>query len=389
LAFVSREQYAEIMRQARRVVVKIGTSSLTYATGKLNLAQMERLVRDLSDVFNQGRELVVVSSGAVGAGIGKLGLKRRPKTIPEKQAVAAVGQGILMHIYEKLFAEYSQTVAQVLLTRGDLVERRSYVNARNALLTLLEFNVIPIVNENDTVAIEGLKFGDNDTLAALVAGLIDADVLIILSDIDGLYTEDPRANPGARLIPVVEEITPEIEQLAGGPRSEMAQGGMVTKLQAARIAGSSGVFTVVAKSQEPQIVRRLLSGEALGTLFLPAKRKLDSRQRWIAFGSPVQGMLVVDEGAAEALLSRGKSLLPSGIIGVEGNFEAGHVVKVVNASGQEIARGITNYSSGAIEKIRGHKTSEIADILGYKVFDEVIHRNNLTITCAFEDKILS
>lgn len=384
---MSRGQYAEIIQQARRVVVKIGTSSLTYATGKLNLSQMERLVRDLSDVFNQGRELVVVSSGAVGAGIGKLGLKRRPKTIPEKQAVAAVGQGILMHIYEKLFAEYSQTVAQVLLTRGDLVERRSYVNARNALLTLLEFNVIPIVNENDTVAIEGLKFGDNDTLAALVAGLVDADVLIILSDIDGLYTGDPRINPEARLIPVVEEITSEIEQLAGGPRSEMAQGGMITKLQAARIAGSSGVYTIVAKSQEPQIVKRLLNGEELGTLFLPGRKKLDARQRWIAFGSPVQGVLVVDDGAAEALVSRGKSLLPSGIIGVEGNFEAGYVVKVVNAQGQEIARGITNYSSGAIEKIRGHKTSEIADILGYKVFDEVIHRNNLTLTFAFEDKI--
>ena len=377
---VNREQFAEVLQKARRVVVKVGTSSLTYSTGKLNLTQMEKLVCDLSDILNQGREVILVSSGAVGAGIGKLGLTHGPRTIPEKQAAAAVGQGILMHIYEKLFAEYSQTVAQVLLTRADLIDRHRYLNARNALTTLLGMGVIPIVNENDTVAIEGLKFGDNDTLAAMVAGLIDAEVLIILTDIDGMFTANPRLYPQAVLVPVVEEITPEIERAAGGTGSTMAQGGMITKLQAARIAAGSGAFMLVANSNQPQVLRRLLSGEPLGTLFLPGSRKLDARQRWLAYGSSIRGILTVDRGAEEALVSRGKSLLPSGIVRVEGTFEAGYVVGVHNLSGQEIARGITNYSSGAVEKIKGKKSSEILGILGYKDFDEVIHRNNLTLT---------
>lgn len=375
-----RQQYAECLQKARRLVVKVGTSSLTYETGKLSLTRMEKLVRDLSDILNQGREVILVSSGAVGAGMGKLGLTRSPKTIPEKQAAAAVGQGVLMHIYEKFFAEYSQTVAQVLLTRADLVDRHRYLNARNALNTLLGMGVIPIVNENDTVATEGLKFGDNDTLSAMVAGLVDAEVLIILSDIDGLYTANPREDPRAVLLPVVEEITPEIESSAGGRGSTLAQGGMVTKIQAARIAASSGIFMLVANSEEPQAVRRILEGEPLGTLFLPAGRKLDARHRWIAYGSPVQGDLLVDQGAVEALTNRGKSLLPSGVIGVEGTFEAGYVVRVLAPDRQEIARGITNYSSGALEKIKGRRTSEILGVLGYKDFDEVIHRNNLTVT---------
>jgi len=375
-----RASYQATIRQAKRIVVKVGTSSLTYGSGKLNLTQMEKLVRDLSDIANQGKEVVLVSSGAVGAGMGKLGLHQRPRTIPEKQAVAAIGQGILMHIYEKLFAEYSQTVAQVLLTRSDLMDRRRYLNARNALTTLLSMQVLPVVNENDTVAIEGLKFGDNDTLAAQVAGLISAEILIILSDIDGLYSADPRRHANARLIPLIDEVTPDIEALAGGVGSSLAQGGMVTKLRAARIAASSGIFMIVASSSQEQIVRRVLEGEEIGTLFLPSAKKLDARQRWIAFGSPAHGGIVIDAGAAEALIARGKSLLPSGITLVEGSFEAGDVVLVRNSKGDEIARGIANYSSGALEKIKGCRSAEIVKILGYKDFDEVIHRNNLTLS---------
>jgi len=376
---VNREQYSSVISSAKRIVVKVGTSSLTYPTGKLNLSRLEWLARELSDMHNEGREVILVSSGAVGAGLGRLGFKRRPGKIQEKQAAAAVGQGILMHIYEKLFSEYGQVVAQVLLTRFDLMERRCYLNARNALITLLNFGVIPIVNENDTITVEGLQFGDNDTLSALVAGLVDADLLIILSDINGLYTADPRENPEAVLLPVIEEITEDLEQLAGGTGSELASGGMVTKLQAARIATSSGLHMVIANSQEERIIRRILRGESLGTLFLSKEHKLDARQRWIAFGSTVRGRVVVDTGATEAILQRGKSLLPSGISGIEGVFEAGQVVGVKSPEGIEIARGMVNYSSGAVDRIRGKKTTEIEAILGYRDFDEVIHRNNMIL----------
>ncbi|NPV27188.1 MAG: glutamate 5-kinase [Firmicutes bacterium] len=373
-------QYFAKLTDVRRLVVKVGTSTLTYSTGKLNFTQLERLVRELADLQNQGKEVLLVTSGAVGAGVGKLGLGRRPRTIPEKQAAAAVGMGILMHMYEKLFAEYGQTVAQVLLTRGDIGDRRRYLNARYALCTLLQHGVIPIINENDTVAVEELRFGDNDTLSALVAGLVDANLLIILSDIDGLYTADPRTNPEAVRIPVVKEITPEIECLAHGKGSELASGGMITKIQAAKIACSSGIHLVVAHGQEERVIGRLLQGEPIGTLFLPKENKYGTRQRWIAFGTMVQGTLTVDAGAEDAIVNRGKSLLPSGITRVEGNFEAGNVVKLVSLTGAEIARGIVNYSSEEIEQIKGKHTREIANVLGYKDYDEVIHRNNLTLS---------
>ena len=265
--------------------------------------------------------MILVSSGAVGAGLGRLGFKRRPSKIPEKQAAAAVGQGILMHIYEKLFSEYGQVVAQVLLTRFDLLERRCYLNARNALMTLLNLGVIPIVNENDTIIVEGLHFGDNDTLSALVAGLVEADLLLILSDIDGLYTADPREHPEAVLLPVVEEITEEVVQLAGGVGSELASGGMATKLQAARIATSSGLPMVIANSQEERIIRRVLAGESIGTLFLSKEHKLDARQRWIAFGSTVRGSVVVDAGAREAILQRGKVCCRAGLRRLKGSLK--------------------------------------------------------------------
>lgn len=362
----------------RRLVVKVGSSSLIYPTGRPNIAQMEHLVRQLADVHNQGREVLLVTSGAIGMGQHRLGYARRPKSLPEKQAAAAVGQGLLMHIYEKLFGEYGLTVGQVLLTREDFSDRRRFLNARNTLYTLLRLGVVPIINENDTVAVEEIKFGDNDNLAALVATLVDADLLVLLSDIDGLYDDDPRKNPAARLIAEVNEMTPELEALSGSSGSAVGTGGIVTKLQAARVAMHSGITVVLANSSCPDAVRRILAGEPLGTVFWPQGR-LENRKRWIAFGAAVQGRIYVDEGAAKALLLNGKSLLPSGITRVEGSFEVGNTVSICDPSGREIARGIVNYSAHEVERIKGLKTRDIAQVLGYKDYDEVVHRNNMVL----------
>ncbi|MEW6661325.1 MAG: glutamate 5-kinase [Bacillota bacterium] len=366
---------------AERLVVKVGTSSLTHGTGKLNLAQLERLVRELADLANQGRQVVLVTSGAIGAGMGRLGFNKKPKTIPEKQAAAAVGQGLLMHMYEKLFSEYGYAVGQVLLTREDMNNRRRFLNARNTLLTLLQYRVIPVVNENDTVAVEEMRVGDNDTLSALVAGLVDAELLVLLSDIDGLYNGDPRTDESARIIPLVREINPEIEKLAGGAGSTLGTGGMGTKIAAAKIAMNSGIPMVIANGKRAGVLAGLLAGEALGTLFVPKDTRLHTKERWIAFGSPVQGEIHVDKGAAEAVRLTGKSLLPIGITRVEGYFEPGNVVSIQDPDGAEIGRGMVNYSAEEIRRIKGRKTAEIINILGYKDYDEVIHRNNLVISC--------
>jgi glutamate 5-kinase len=366
-------------RAFKRVVVKVGSSSVAHATGKPDLFQLESLARQLADLYNQGREVILVTSGAIGTGVGKLGLAGRPRTIPQKQAAAAVGQGVLMHIYEKFFGEYGVTVGQVLLTREDFSDRRRFLNARNALHALLQYGVIPVINENDTVAVDEIKLGDNDSLSALVAGLVDAELLILLSDIEGLFTADPRKDPGARLIRDVTEITPEIEALAGGAGSKLGTGGMATKLQAARIAMHSGVVTVIASAGEKDILRRIVTGEQAGTVFWPSANKLENKKRWIAYGSAICGKIFVDEGAARALSRQGKSLLPSGVTGVEGVFEMGNTVSVVDPGGREIARGITYYSSAEIERIKGAQTRDITRILGRKDYDEVLHRNNLVL----------
>jgi glutamate 5-kinase len=363
----------------KRVVVKVGSSSIAHATGKLNLYQIESLVRQLAGLHNQGREVLLVTSGAIGTGAGKLGLTGRPRTIPAKQAAAAVGQGILMHIYEKLFSEYGLTAGQVLLTREDFSERRRFLNARNTLHALLQFGAIPVINENDTVAVDEIKLGENDTLSALVAGLVDAELLILLSDIQGLYTSDPRKDPDAQLIREVKEITPEIESLAGGAGSKMGTGGMSTKIQAARIAAHSGVSTVLACSGEKDIILRIMDGEQVGTVFLPSNNKLENKKQWIAYSALLCGKIHIDEGAATALVRQGKSLLPSGVTGVEGIFEMGSTVSILGPGNQEIARGITCYSSAEIEMIKGFQTRDISRILGHKDYDEVIHRNNLVL----------
>lgn len=375
---MDNHSYDDFLKKAERLVVKVGTSSLTHDTGKLNLHQLEKIIRELADLRNQGKQVILVTSGAVGAGIGKLGLTGKPKTIPEKQAAAAVGQGVLMHMYEKIFAEYGQVVGQVLLTREDLADRQRYLNARHTLFALLQYNALPIVNENDTVAVEEIRLGDNDTLSALVAGLVDADLLVLLTDIDGLYDGNPKMNPEARLLSCIKEITPELERLAGGAGSNLGTGGMGTKIQAAKIAMSSGIPMVIGNGARPGILRDIVSGARPGTLFIPCETRLHTKKRWIAFGSDIQGKIRVDAGAKKAILAAGKSLLPIGITAVAGHFEAGNVVGLVGPDGQEFARGIVNYASWEIEKIKGKNTSEIADCLGHKDYDEVIHRDNLT-----------
>lgn len=363
----------------KRLVVKVGSSTLSHPTGKLNINQIEQLVREVADLQNSGKEVILVTSGAQGAGIGKLGLGRKPRTIPEKQAIAAIGQGLLMHMYEKLFAEYGITVAQILLTKEDMMDRKRFLNARNALNAILQMEALPIINENDTIAVDEIRFGDNDTLAALVASLVDAEILVMLTDIDGLYTGDPSADSNAALIPLVTEINREIEDLAGGSGSNLGTGGMATKIQAARVAMNSGYPMIIAYGREPKIISRILGGEQLGTLFLPKENRLHSKKRWIAYGSNVQGKVFIDEGALRALTEKGKSLLPSGIIAVEGVFGIGNTVGVFCGS-TEIGRGIANYSSSEIEKIKGKKTKDISKLLGYKDFDEVIHRNNFALS---------
>jgi len=363
---------------AKTIVVKVGTRLLTYETGKLNLRAMEKVVRQLADLKNQGKDVVLVSSGAVGAGIGRLGLPGKPQSTPEKQALAAIGQGLLIQMYEKLFAEYGQVVAQVLLTRDDFQDRKRYLNSRNALLELLKFGAVPVVNENDTVAVEEIEFGDNDTLSALVASTLDADLLIILTDIGGLYSGNPQVDESARLISTVPEITAEVRNWAGASTEALATGGMVTKLQAAEIAVNSGIPLVIAGGREPDILHRILAGEVAGTYFCARGKSLDCRKRWIAYGQAAHGRVRVDGGARKALLNEGKSLLPSGIMEVTGEFDAGEMIAVVDEHGLEFARGLAGYSAVELRKIMGLRTEKAAQILHRQV-GEAIHRNNLVI----------
>ncbi|MHB8183680.1 MAG: glutamate 5-kinase, partial [Candidatus Desulforudaceae bacterium] len=279
----------------------------------------------------------------------------------------------------KIFSEYGITVGQVLLTREDFADRRRFLNARNTLRALLRFGVLPIINENDTVAVDEIKLGDNDNLSALVAGLIDFELLVMLTDTDGLYTANPRLDPEARLLSSVDEITPDIEQLAGAAGSRLGTGGMVSKLHAVRVATHSGITAVIARATEDNVLRRVLSGEEIGTVFWPVTTKMENRKQWIAYSTTVRGRIVVDEGAARALLENGKSLLPSGVVGVDGVFEMGSTVSIVNPEGHELARGLTNFSSEEVERIKGCKTGQITKILGCKRNEEIVHRNNMVL----------
>lgn len=367
------------LSSAKRIVIKIGSSTLTHQTGKLNFSKIENLAMQIADLVNQGKEVILVSSGAIAVGMARLGLKERPKTIPGKQAAAAVGQGILMHTYEKIFADYGQVVAQILLTKADAVDRKRYTNCKNTFVALLAQGVIPIVNENDVVAVDEIKIGDNDTLSAIVASIVDADVLIILSDIDGLYTANPQTDSTARLVAEVRDITVEIEKSAGGAGSSVGTGGMATKIQAAKIAVNSGISMLIASGETKNIIYRLMQGENMGTIFLPKETKLQFRKRWLAFGARLKGKIIIDQGCEEALITRGSSLLSAGIIAVEAVFDVGATVPIYNTLGREIARGLVNFNSQELELIKGLKSSEVEKLLGHKAYEEVIHRDNMVI----------
>ncbi|WP_017718803.1 glutamate 5-kinase [Kamptonema formosum] len=365
------------------IVVKIGTSSLTVpATGNLALSTIATLVETLSDLRRQGHRVVLVSSGAVGVGCARLGLRERPRNIALKQAVAAVGQGRLMRVYDDLFSSLQQPVAQVLLTRTDLVQRSRYLNASNTFQELLRLGVVPVVNENDTVATEELKFGDNDTLSALVASLIEADWLFILTDVDRLYSADPRSHPDAEPISLVQRLD-ELEQLqvqTGDSKSGWGTGGMATKIQAARIATSAGVRTAITAGSNPRNIEKILQGEPVGTQFDPHPRADSARKRWIAHGLVPAGKIYLDAGAVAAICQGGKSLLAAGVTNVEGDFQVSDAVQLCAADSREIARGLVNYSSAELELIRGRKSEEIPNILGHAGAETVVHRDNLVLS---------
>jgi glutamate 5-kinase len=365
--------------KVRRLVVKVGSGLVASVEAGLDAARIGRLADELAGVVAGGREVVLVSSGAIAAGMARLGFTERPRSIPEKHAAAAVGQSALMWDYGQAFARHGLKVAQVLLTQDDISHRARYLNARNTLLTLLRFRVLPIVNENDTVAVEEIKVGDNDNLAALVAHLVDADLLVLLTDVDGFYTGDPRRDADARRIEVVEALTEEIRRLARDAKGTVSVGGMSTKLEAAQKAMASGIPMVIARGYEAGTLQRLLRGEPVGTVFVPKGDRLGARKRWLAFAVPPQGRLTVDAGAKRALTERGKSLLPSGVVEVEGEFQAGEVVVLATADGKEFARGLSNYDADELRQIRGAKTTAVEGILGYKRFDEVVHRDNLAV----------
>jgi glutamate 5-kinase len=369
----------KILGKVKRIVVKVGSSILASVEKGLHYEVFSHLSKEISDLKRQGYEIVLVSSGAIAAGMEKLGYKTRPQDITQKQATAAVGQTRLMNIYEGYFSRYQQMVAQVLLTHDDLSDRRRFLNARNTLLTLLELGIIPIINENDTVVVDEIKFGDNDNLSALITNLIGADLLLVLTDIEGLCDSDPKVNPHARCIPLVEDIDMDMEGIVGETTSQMSVGGMISKIQAARKASRFGIPTVVAQGTKEGVLRQILKGKEVGTLILPKGEALSSRKHWIAFNPKPKGDVIVDDGAKKAIVQKGRSLLPSGVTKVRGAFDRGDLVTCLGPRGREFARGLVNYSASELEKIKGLRSNQIETSLGYKYCDEVIHRDDLVV----------
>lgn len=368
----------EQIKDAKRIVVKVGTSTLLYPNGKINLYRIEHLARELSDLASQGREVILVTSGAIGAGMVRMGLSERPDSMQEKQALASVGQVLLMHLYDKFFTEYGQVAGQVLLTKENFANHNQYINARNTLMAMLKSGIIPVINENDAVTVAEVKIGDNDTLSATVAAIVDADVLIILSDIDGVYDANPQTHPEAKLLSEIKEITSGVEAMAGGAGSAVGTGGMATKIEAAKIATAAGVTMFIASGGENGMLGRIIAGEDVGTVFPPKDAHLRARKGWLAFGKRISGILVVDEGCVRAL-KKGSSLLAAGILATEGEYTAGSTVRVLTADYQEIARGTIAYDAAAVAKIKGRKTSDFTDILDGEIHDEVIHRDNMVL----------
>ncbi|MFC1667904.1 glutamate 5-kinase [Chlamydiota bacterium] len=375
---VTQDQ-TSFLERVKIVVVKIGTRVLTARDGTVDVNRISHLIDQVQLLFKKEVKVVLVTSGAITAGTVEMGLQDRPKTLPEQQAAAAVGQSVLMELYHNQFKNKGMMVAQVLVTADDLKDRKRHLNARNTLLSLINRGIIPIINENDTVSVDEIKFGDNDRLSALVCNLVRAELLIMLSDIDGLMTSDPRKGKESQLINRVDEITPEIEKIAGRSSSFCGTGGMSTKLDAAKIAVRSGVSVIICNGMKDNSITDIFLGKKRGTLFLAKKSTLTAKKRWIAFFVKPKGELIVDEGARDALRDRGRSLLSSGITQIKGTFEIGDTVRILDIGGTEFARGLVNYSSTDVHKIRGIKTSEIETVLGYKFYDEVIHRDNLVL----------
>jgi glutamate 5-kinase len=369
----------QILRRTRRVVVKIGSQILSSGSG-IEEGRLRALVRELASLHDQKKEIVVVSSGAVAAGMSRLGWKERPQTIPEKQALAAVGQIKLMALYERYFSKFKKSVAQVLLTHEDLANRQRYLNAKHTFQVLLEASIIPIVNENDTVAVEEMKFGDNDHLSALAATLLGADLLVILSDVEGVYDRDPRMDGAARIIPLMHDMKQVRENISGESRSVLGTGGIVSKIGAAEKAAAAGVATVITSGLRPGTLTQVFdAGQEIGTLVLPEENRLTHRKHWIAYNIKPAGDIVVDSGAYDALVHKKKSLLPSGLKEVRGAFGAGDCVRCLDVAEREFARGLVSYSAQELNRIKGLHTSNIEKVLGYKAYDEIIHRDDLVL----------
>jgi glutamate 5-kinase len=365
--------------RVKRTVIKVGTGVLTHDQD-LSMKVISRLAREISWLMDQGREVILVSSGAIGSGMKRMGLVQRPTDIPRKQAAAAVGQPRLMLAYEKAFGRHNKKVAQVLLTRDDLCHRKRHLNARNTLNVLLDWKILPIINENDTVVVEELKFGDNDNLSAMITHLMDAQILINLTDIDGLYDQDPHVHKEAKLVPLVSRIDRAMERAACDIPGALGTGGMCSKVQTARKVTTSGIPMVIASGLKPNVLKSLFQGRDVGTLFLPTRQKMTSRKCWIAFTLKEKGAIKVDAGAARAICKQGKSLLPIGIIDVKGDFLEGDMVCCLDPDGVPFARGLVNYKASDIKKVMGLKTSQVEKRLGHKHYDEVVHRDNLVMT---------
>jgi glutamate 5-kinase len=373
---MSRKAY---LANVRRILIKVGSAVLTGGDG-LDLQIIEQLVDDIAAIHARGCQVVLVSSGAIASGKHRLGIAGKLKSIPQKQAAAAVGQGRLMRVYSNAFGKHGLFVGQVLLTMSDITDRKRFLNIRNTLFTLLEWGVITIINENDTVAVDEIKFGDNDHLAAMVANIVEAHLVINLTSTDGLYDRNPADSKNAKIIPLVRELTPEIEAAAAEEGTSVGMGGMKSKVQAAKKVTASGIPFIIAPGRRPGVLREILEGKETGTLFLPSKTHLTSRKYWIAFTLRSRGRIWIDEGAKEAILADGKSLLPSGVTQVEGDFSIGDPVTCVDEAGNPVAKGLANYGADEVRKIMGLKSSKIEQVLGYKDYDEVIHRDNLAVT---------
>jgi len=381
---VEKASRKDLLKTVKRAVIKVGSGVLTAADG-LNMAVIDDLATAICGIEKKGIEIILVSSGAIASGLKKLGFSKRPRSVSQQQATAAAGQSSLMMAYEAAFGRHGKKVAQILLTRDDLNHRRRYLNARNTIFTLLSWNVIPIINENDTVVVDEIKFGDNDNLSAMVTNLTEAHLLVNLTNIDGLFDKDPRTHQDARLIQSIHKVGRKELKYASAIPGFLGTGGMASKIRAAQKVALGGAPTVIANGLIPGIITRIFSGEEEGTLFLPQENALCKRKHWIVFTKSPKGALVVDRGAETAIVEKGKSLLPSGIQEVKGRFSIGDAVVLVNQGGRQFAAGMVNYDDSDIKRIAGRRTPEIESILGFKYDDEVIHRDNLVLTGPVEE----